>query len=211
MEKLETQILTQMVADGIVQLNAKQPFQFASGIQSPIYTDLRLTISYPELRTNLATALAKLIQTQYPNVTVIGGVATAGIPHAALVANALNLPMVYVRSKPKDHGTGKQIEGRLTKQDQVVLIDDLISTGGSVLQAAQAVQRAGDHVAGVVSIFSYGFPDAEENFKAAGVPFTPLLTYAQLIQQLRAQQVITPEQYQRFNQWHHDPWNWIQG
>ncbi|USS87997.1 orotate phosphoribosyltransferase [Fructilactobacillus hinvesii] len=208
MKKLETQILNQLVDDQIVQLQANQTFQFASGIHSPIYTDLRLTVSYPKLRSNIADALARLIHAQYPDATVIGGVATAGIPHAALVADRLDLPMVYVRSKPKDHGTGKQIEGKISQNDQVVLIDDLISTGGSVIKAAQAVQKAGYQVAGVVSIFSYGFPDAEQNFATAHIPFTPLLTYAQLIQQLLDTDVISIAQYEKFTQWHQDPWNW---
>ncbi|USS87165.1 orotate phosphoribosyltransferase [Fructilactobacillus cliffordii] len=208
MEKLETKILDQLVENDIVQLHSDQTFQFASGIHSPIYTDLRLTVSYPDLRSNIADALAQLIKAQYPDVTVIGGVATAGIPHAALVADRLNLPMVYVRSKPKDHGTGKQIEGKISQQDQVVLIDDLISTGGSVIKAAQAVQREGYKVVGVVSIFSYGFPDASQNFKDVQISFTPLLTYAQLIQQLLDTDAITQDQYSKFNQWHQDPWNW---
>ncbi|USS90277.1 orotate phosphoribosyltransferase [Fructilactobacillus carniphilus] len=208
MQKLETKILDQLVAHDIVQLHSDHTFQFASGIHSPIYTDLRLTVSYPELRSNIADVLAQLIKAQYPDATVIGGVATAGIPHAALVADRLNLPMVYVRSKPKDHGTGKQIEGKISQQDQVVLIDDLISTGGSVIKAAQAVQREGYQVAGVVSIFSYGFPDANQNFKDVQIPFTPLLTYVQLIQQLLDTNAITQNQYSKFNQWHQDPWNW---
>lgn len=208
MQNLETQILHQLVEDQIVQLKSEGYFEFASGIKSPIYTDLRLTVSYVKLRNMIAEALAKLIKEQYPDVTVIGGVATAGIPHAAIVADKLALPMVYVRSKPKDHGTGKQIEGRIEKNDQVVLIDDLISTGGSVIQAAKAVEREGFQVAGVVSIFSYGFPDADQNFKKARFPFSSLVTYAKLIEELYKTKQITEAKYKSLNQWHQDPWNW---
>ncbi|ANZ57790.1 orotate phosphoribosyltransferase [Fructilactobacillus lindneri] len=208
MNKIESQILHQLVENQIVKLNSKQNFQFASGIKSPIYTDLRLTVSYPKLRTMIAKALTELIKQKYPDATVIGGVATAGIPHATLVANNLELPMVYVRSKPKDHGTGKQIEGIINSTDKVVLIDDLISTGGSVIQAAQAVQKEGFNVAGIVSIFSYGFRDADNNFKQAELQFEPLLTYAKLIKELLDSDVINQEKYDYLSNWHQDPWAW---
>ncbi|GAP03067.1 orotate phosphoribosyltransferase [Fructobacillus pseudoficulneus] len=201
-------ILQDLIDHKIVQLKINDTFTFASGIKSPIYTDLRQTISYPETRKNITLALAKLIQDQYPNATVIAGVATAGIPQAALVAAELNLPMVYVRSKPKDHGTGRQVEGVLHPDDQVVLIDDLISTGGSVIAAAEAVVKEGFQVAGVVSIFSYGFPDANQNFTKAGFDFAPLLTYSGLITLLAEQKVISDDDHQRLSKWHQDPWAW---
>ncbi|WP_413628178.1 orotate phosphoribosyltransferase [Fructilactobacillus vespulae] len=208
MESIETTVIHQLVADQIVQFKETGYFEFASGIKSPIYTDLRLTVSYVHLRNSIADALAKLIKEKYPNADVIGGVATAGIPHAALVADRLGDPMIYVRSKPKDHGTSKQIEGRMNQNDQVVLIDDLISTGGSVIKAAQAVQREGYQVAGVVSIFSYGFPDAEKNFKEAGLDFAPLVTYAEVLKELLREQRITEAKFNSLNKWHRDPWNW---
>ncbi|QFX93300.1 orotate phosphoribosyltransferase [Fructilactobacillus fructivorans] len=203
-----TSILKDLVSDRIVQLNPSQPFTFASGIKSPIYTDLRLTISYPKLRRKIYLALGDLIETNFPNATVIGGVATAGIPHAAWVAEEMQLPMIYVRSKPKDHGTSKQIEGRVTPSDHIVLIDDLISTGGSVIKASKAVQADGYQVDGVVSIFSYGFADATDNFKKANLKFVPLLTYPELIKQMLNDEQIQNDEYERLNKWHQDPWSW---
>lgn len=126
-----------------VSLSPQQPFTWASGIKSPIYCDNRLTISYPKVRRQIATGLADLIKNKFPDVEVIAGTATAGIPHAAWIAELLDLPMVYVRSKPKDHGQGRQIEGVLKPRQKTVLIDDLISTGGSVLQAVAAAQKEG--------------------------------------------------------------------
>ncbi|KRM92319.1 orotate phosphoribosyltransferase [Fructilactobacillus florum] len=208
MSDLKSRILQQLVEDQIIKINPNQPFHFASGIQSPVYTDLRLTISNPSLRTNLAQALTELVQKKFPAVSVVGGVATAGIPQAALIADRLQLPLIYVRSKPKDHGTGKMIEGRVQPTDQVVLLDDLISTGGSVLRATQAVQQAGMNVLGVVSIFSYGFPDAHQNFTKAKTPFYPLLTYPELIKQATADQLLTTEEAQKLQRWHQNPWDW---
>lgn len=151
------EIIRQLIDKKIVTISPDKDFVYASGMHSPIYTDLRQTISFPKLRQAIAENLAALIKQEFPEVTVIGGVATAGIPHAAWVAQVMNLPMVYVRSKPKDHGQGRQIEGRLSMDDHIVLIDDLISTGGSVLSAVQAVKETGAHVDGVSSIFTYFF------------------------------------------------------
>ena len=166
-----TEIARQIAADlldiNAVTLSPSKPFLWASGIKAPIYTDNRRTIAFPKVRQHIADGLADYIKTTFPTATVIAGVATAGIPHAALVADRLGLPMSYVRSKPKDHGTGKQIEGQVTAEDQVVLIDDLISTGGSVLGAAKAVQAAGATVLGALGIFSYELPDSTTNFNDA--------------------------------------------
>ena len=141
-----------------VKLSPEEPFTWASGIKSPIYCDNRLTISYPEIRTRIAKGIAALIKEQYPDAQVIAGTATAGIPHAAWVAEELNLPMIYVRSKPKDHGRGKQIEGVLAPGAKTVVIDDLLSTGGSVLKAVSAAKNEGADVVGVCAIFSYQLP-----------------------------------------------------
>ncbi|GAO99267.1 orotate phosphoribosyltransferase [Fructobacillus ficulneus] len=208
MTALTDTILQDLIDHKIVQLKVEDTFTFASGIKSPIYTDLRQTISYPKTRKAITLALAALIQEKYPQATVIAGVATAGIPQAALVAAELNLPMVYVRSKPKDHGTGRQVEGVIQDNDQVVLIDDLISTGGSVIDTAKAVVREGHQVAGVVSIFSYGFPDADKNFAEAGFAFAPLLTYSALINRLADQKVVSADEHDRLSKWHQDPWAW---
>ncbi|MBT9031668.1 orotate phosphoribosyltransferase [Lactobacillus delbrueckii subsp. bulgaricus] len=201
------EIIRQLIDKKIVTISPDKYFVYASGMHSPIYTDLRQTISFPKLRQAIAENLAALIKQEFPEVTVIGGVATAGIPHAAWVAQVMNLPMVYVRSKPKDHGQGRQIEGRLSMDDHIVLIDDLISTGGSVLSAVQAVKETGAHVDGVSSIFTYLLPDADENFKKADTKFAPLLNYRELIEQEIAE-TVSEEQYKELLSWHQDPWNW---
>ena len=150
----------EIVAKNLLDINAvtlkpDEPFTWASGLHSPIYTDNRLTISYPYVRRNIAVGMTELIKHHLSNVDVIAGVATAGIPHAAYVAERLQKPLIYVRSKPKDHGRGKQIEGVLKEGQKVVVIDDLLSTGGSALKAVEAVKAAGGDVIGVVAIFSY--------------------------------------------------------
>ena len=201
------EIIRQLIDKKIVTISTDKDFVYASGMHSPIYTDLRQTISFPKLRQAIAENLAALIKQEFPEVTVIGGVATAGIPHAAWVAQVMNLPMVYVRSKPKDHGQGRQIEGRLSMDDHIVLIDDLISTGGSVLSAVQAVKDTGAHVDGISSIFTYLLPDADENFKKADAKFVPPLNYRELIEQEIAE-TVSEEQYKELLAWHQDPWNW---
>lgn len=201
------EIIRQLIAKKIVTISPDSEFVYASGMHSPIYTDLRQTISYPELRQAIAENLAALIKKEFPDVTVIGGVATAGIPHAAWVAQVMGLPMIYVRSKPKDHGKGRQIEGRVSDDDHIVLIDDLISTGGSVLSAVQAVRKEGAQVDGVSSIFTYLLPDADENFKKADTKFAPLLNYRELIEQEIAK-TVTKDQYEELLAWHKDPWHW---
>ena len=177
----QNQIINKLIDEKIITISPEKSFTYASGMKSPIYTDLRLTISYPDLRDWIETDLANLIKEKFPDVTIIGGVATAGIPHAALVAEKLGLPMIYVRPKPKDHGKGRQIEGRFTKDDKIVLIDDLITTGGSVLDAVKATKKEGGNVIGVSSIFTYYLPDARKNFEQAAVKFAPLLSYPELI------------------------------
>ncbi len=202
------QIIQSLIDNKIVSISLDKPFRFASGILSPVYTDFRLTISIPDLRKMIADGLAEIIKANYPDATVIGGVATAGIPHAAWVAERLNLPMVYVRAKPKDHGAGKQIEGRISKDDHVVLIDDLISTGGSVLGAVKAVRKAGYKVEGVASIYTYGFKDADKNFADANTQLHSLLSYAQMIKQGHDEKQFTDAQYKKLSTWHKAPWDW---
>ncbi len=202
------QIIQSLIDHQIVSINLEKPFRYASGILSPIYTDFRLTISIPSLRDMIADGLAENIKENYPDATVIGGVATAGIPHAAWVAERLNLPLIYVRAKPKDHGAGKQIEGRITKDDKVVLIDDLISTGGSVLGAIKAVRNEGVNVIGVASVFTYGLPDADKNFADADTKLVPLLSYADLIAQGHKEHKFSDEEYSRLSTWHKAPWDW---
>lgn len=144
------------VAEDLLRIKAvffqpSDPFTWSSGIKSPIYCDNRLSISYPDVRNNIATSLAELVKAKYPEADVIAGTATAGIPHAAFVSEKLNLPMCYVRSKPKEHGKGKQIEGRVQEGQKVVVVEDLISTGGSSINAVEALREAGCEVLGVVA------------------------------------------------------------
>ncbi|WP_164511987.1 orotate phosphoribosyltransferase [Lacticaseibacillus daqingensis] len=208
MPDYETQIATDLLSIGAVSLRPSAPFTWASGILSPIYTDNRITISYPAVRTRIAAGLAALIQAKFPAVAVIGGVATAGIPHAALVADRLNKPMVYLRSKPKDHGAGKQIEGAFEPGQKLVLIDDLLSTGGSVLKAAEAARKEGADVIGVVAIFSYQLPAATTNFAAADIPFATLTNYTALIHTAAANGTVTPAELTLLKTWREDPEHW---
>ena len=204
----------QLIASDLLKINAvtlspNEPFTWASGIKAPIYTDNRITISFPEVRTHIADGLSELIRNKFPEVKVIGGVATAGLPHAAIVADNMDLPMIYVRSKPKDHGRGKQMEGRINQQDPIVLIDDLLSTGKSVLNAAQALKNEGYNVIGVVAIFSYELPDSTKNFKEAGIEFDTLTNYSTIIEQAKAENSISDDELVVLRKWRDDPWNWM--
>lgn len=191
-----------------VKLSPDKPFTWASGIKSPIYCDNRLTISYPEIRKQTAQGLAAQIKAEFPDVEVIGGVATAGIPHAAWVADELGLPLVYVRSKPKDHGRGKQIEGVLPAHAKTVLIDDLLSTGGSVLKAVKAAQNEGADVIGVGAIFSYQLPAVSANFEQAGLSFTTLTNYSELLEAATEENYIAEDQLETLKRWRKAPEKW---
>lgn len=191
-----------------VSLRPDQPFTWASGILSPIYCDNRITLSYPAIRRAIAQELAKLILLKYPSVEVIAGTAIAGIPQACWVAEILNLPMVYIRTKAKDHGKENQIEGRITINQKMVVIDDLISTGGSVLDACEAAKRAGVDVLGVAAIFTYELPKGYANFKEHAIQLETLTGYATLIQVAQDQGYIKPMQLDVLMQWKKDPQNW---
>ena len=170
-----------------VYLKPNEPFTWASGIKSPIYTDNRITLSYPETRTLIEDGFVETIKKEFPDVEVIAGTATAGIPHGAIIADKMNLPFAYIRSKPKDHGAGNQIEGRVVKGQKMVVIEDLISTGGSVLEAVTAAKREGADVLGVAAIFTYELPKATENFEEAGVKLVTLSNYSELIKVAKVQ------------------------
>ena len=164
-----------------VYLKPEEPFTWASGIKSPIYTDNRVTLAYPETRTLIEDGFVEKIRAEFPDVEVIAGTATAGIPHGAIIADKMNLPFAYIRSKPKDHGAGNQIEGRVAPGQKMVVIEDLISTGGSVLDAIAAAKREGADVIGAAAIFTYELPKAEKNFNDAGVKLVTLSNYTELI------------------------------
>lgn len=190
---LATQIASHLLDIKAVYLQPDNPFTWASGIQSPIYTDNRVTLSYPDTRTLIEDGFVQKIREEFPDVEVIAGTATAGIPHGAIIADRMNLPFAYIRSKPKDHGAGNQVEGRIFKGQKMVVIEDLISTGGSVLDAVAAAEREGADVLGVVAIFTYELPKARENFDKAGVKLITLSNYSELIKVAKVQGYINAD------------------
>ena len=178
--------IAKQVAKSLLQINAiilqpNNPFKWAAGWNSPIYCDNRKTLSYPEIRNYIRQGLAAIVKNHYKGANVIAGVATAGIPHGALVAEELGLPFIYVRSKAKEHGKQNQIEGHFEKGQSVVLVEDLISSGKSSLDAATTLKEAGMQVKGMVSIFTYGFDAATENFNNANCEYVPLCDYNTLL------------------------------
>lgn len=199
------EVASHLLTIGAVHLRPEEPFTWTSGIKSPIYCDNRITMSHPAIRTKIADAFVQTIRERFPDAEVIAGTATAGIPHAAWIADKMELPMIYVRDKAKGHGRQNQIEGSLSNGQKVVVIEDLISTGGSSLKAAQAVQAEGAEVLGVVAIFSYQFPDAEALFAEAGVPFATLSNYTELLSVAKEQGIITPEQEAVLVEWRKSP------
>lgn len=165
----------------VTVVNENNLFTWVSGIKSPVYCDNRMTISYPEVRDKIADGFVTMIEASFPDVEIIAGTATAGIPHAAFVAQKMNLPMVYVRSSAKGHGKGKQTEGVLPQNAKVVLIEDLLSTGGSSIQACEALTNEGANVLGVLAIFSYNFAQVDERFSENGIPYATLTDYETLL------------------------------
>lgn len=206
---IEQQVAQNLLAIKAVFLSPNEPFTWASGIKSPIYCDNRLTMSFPKVRRLIAKGLAEKIKKQFPEVEVIAGTATAGIPHAAWVAEILDLPMVYIRSKAKDHGKGNQIEGQITPGQKMVVIEDLISTGGSVLEACQAAKREGADVLGVAAIFTYELPKGATNFNTAQLPLITLTNYTTLIQTALEEGYISEDDLALLTAWKHDPENWL--
>jgi orotate phosphoribosyltransferase len=188
-----------------VALSPKQPFTWTSGIKSPIYCDNRLTMSYPEIREYIAESFAAVIREQYPDTEVIAGTATAGIPHAAWVAQKLNLPMAYIRDKAKGHGKQNQIEGLIKPNQKVVVIEDLISTGGSSLKAALAVKEAGGLPLTVLAIFSYQLDQAVQAFAEAGIPLQSLSNYGALMEVALEQGKIEAGDVQTLKAWRENP------
>ena len=164
---ISQEVATQLLEIKAIKLRPKKPFDWSSGWKSPIYCDNRLSLSYPTIRNFIKNQLTEITKKKFPDVECIAGVATAGIPQGALLADSLDLPFVYVRSKPKGHGLENMIEGKVTKRQKVVIMEDLVSTGGSSLKAAEALQAAGFNILGMVAIFTYGLEIAQENFKKA--------------------------------------------
>ncbi len=208
MNTVETQIAEKLLAIKAVKLQPNQPFTWASGWLSPIYCDNRKTLSHPELRKTIKKELAKLVKEKYPEVEVIAGVATGAIAQGAMVADELNLPFVYVRSSPKDHGLENLVEGDLSKGQKVVVIEDLISTGKSSLKAVDALRNCGAEVLGMVANFSYLFEKATESFAEKDVELTTLSNYDAVLQAALKVNYISEENLQALAAWRKDPANW---
>lgn len=193
-----------------VKLQPSNPFTWASGWKSPIYCDNRKLMSYPATRNYLKVEFARLILEKYPQVDVIAGVATGAIAPGALVADVLGLPFVYVRSAPKDHGLENLIEGDLKPKQKVVVIEDLVSTGGSSLKAVEAIRRDGSDVLGMFAIFTYGFPAAEKNMKEARVELTTLCNYDAILDEALAINYIDESELKTLQDWRKEPESWGQ-
>ncbi len=191
-----------------IKLSPASPFTWASGIKSPIYCDNRKTLSYPEVRTYVCDAFVETVKQLYPTVDVIAGVATGAIAQGVLVAEAMNKPFVYVRSDAKKHGLENLVEGYLEKGQSVVVIEDLISTGGSSLKAVEALRNAGAIVLGLIAIFTYGFEEAEENFRNAGCKFNTLSNYEILLQKALEIGYINQDEIEILKQWRKSPKTW---
>ena len=202
-----------MVAEKLLQikaikLNVDTPFTWASGLRSPIYCDNRITLSFPELRTYIRQQLSNAVREHFEGVDVIAGVATAGIPQGVLVAEALGLPFVYVRSEKKSHGLTNRIEGRLNSGQSVVVVEDLVSTGMSSLAAVDALREAGAVVKGMVAIFTYGLAIADKNFEAKGCKLVTLSDYDNLIEHGVAMDYVPESQKETLVKWRSNPQEW---
>ena len=205
--------IAKQVAKSLLQINAiilqpNNPFKWAAGWNSPIYCDNRKTLSYPDIRNYIRQGLSAIVKNHYKSANVIAGVATAGIPHGALVAEELGLPFIYVRAKAKSHGKKNQIEGYFEEGQSVVLIEDLISSGKSSIETAKVLQDVGMNVKGIASIFTYGFDTAKENFKKANSEYLSLCDYNTLLPQAIEQQYIEEKDLPILEKWRENPSKW---
>ena len=202
---MEKQIAGALLSIGAVFLRPEEPFTWASGIKSPIYCDNRLTLTAPEVRDQVENGLMEIIRREYPDVEVLMGTSTAGIAHAAIVAHMMHLPMGYVRDGNKDHGRQNRIEGKLEKGQKVVVVEDLISTGGSVIDVVEALREAGAEVLGIASIFTYGMQKGLDRLAAAGVKNVSLSNFDVLVQVAAEKGYIRPEQVERLIRFRNNP------
>lgn len=207
-EETAAKIAEMLLRIQAIKLNTARPFTWSSGWKSPIYCDNRLSLSFPEVRKAIKNGLASAIRENFFTAEGIAGVATAGIAHGALVAEELDLPFLYVRSKAKGHGMENLIEGKVVKNRKVVVVEDLVSTGGSSLKAVEALRAAGMKVLGMVSVFNYGFDLASRNFYDADVSLISLSDYAHLLNQALAEKYINDEEMVSLKAWRVDPSNW---
>lgn len=208
MDNLKKDFASKLLKIKAIKLQPNNPFTWASGWKSPFYCDNRKTLSYPPLRTFVKLEIAHLILEEFPEVEAIAGVATGAIPQGALVADELNLPFVYVRSKPKDHGLENQIEGELKAGMKVVVIEDLVSTGGSSLKAVAAIRKYGCEVIGMVASYTYGFPIARKAFQEASVRLVTLTDYDHVVAEALETGYIAESDVEVLHEWRKDPANW---
>lgn len=208
--KRELTVAEKLLQINAVKLNIQNPFTWASGWKSPIYCDNRKILSYPHVRDFIKSEMTNAVFTQFPDAELIAGVATAGIPHGALIADLLSLPFIYVRAKPKEHGMGNQIEGVLTAGQKIVVIEDLISTGKSSMEAVEALKAAGGEVIGLCSVFTYGFDIATKIFQDANIPTISLSNYNALLELSLSKQTITEDEANQLAQWRANPSTWGQ-
>ncbi len=208
MESTAGPVAGKLLEIGAIKLSHDRPFTWSSGWKSPVYCDNRLSLSFPHIRSYLKRCLTEAIRTHFPDVEGIAGVATAGIPQGALVADELDLPFLYVRPKPKDHGLENLIEGKLEKGQKIVLVEDLISTGGSSLKAAQALRDGGGVVTGMVAIFTYGFDTAVANFEKENVSLVCLSDFNHLLDEALRSKYIDSAQLTHIKAWRLDPASW---
>ena len=206
--KLAAEVASDLLKIGAIKLSPEKPFTWASGWKSPIYCDNRLSLSYPDVRSKIKTALSLAISNSFDGIDVIAGVATAGIPQGALVAEELGLPFIYVRSTSKGHGLQNMIEGKIEEGQKVLLVEDLVSTGGSSLAAADALIEAGAEVVGMVAIFTYGFRISEDNFNEKGVDLIVLSDYHHLLDYAQDERMFENEVLKTLKEWREDPGNW---
>jgi orotate phosphoribosyltransferase len=207
-KELGVSIASKLLDIEAIKLSIEEPFTWSSGWKSPIYCDNRLSLSYPQIRTTIKNALAEVIKLNFPNAEAIAGVATAGIPQGALVAEALSLPFIYVRSKAKGHGMENMIEGKVTPGQKVVVIEDLVSTGGSSLKAAADLRNAEFEVLGMAAIFTYGFDLADKNFADANIKLVCLSNYNLLLEEALKRGYVKESQLASLESWRKDPSTW---
>lgn len=208
MDTLKRQLAAMLLRIKAIKLQPQEPFTWASGWHSPFYCDNRQTLSYPDIRSFVKLRMAHEVMEHFAEANCVAGVATGGIPQGALVADLLGLPFLYIRSKAKDHGMGNLIEGRLPEGAKVVVIEDLISTGGSSLKAVEAIREAGAEVVGMVAAYTYGFPVAEEAFRKANVELVTLTDYDHVVAEALATGYIKPSDTALLAEWRKDPANW---
>jgi orotate phosphoribosyltransferase len=210
MRTLEKIFASKLLKVKAIKLQVDNPFTWASGWKTPFYCDNRKTLSYPTLRNFVKVELSRVILENFADVDAIAGVATGAIAQGALVADELNLPFVYVRSKPKDHGLENLIEGELKPGMRVVVVEDLISTGGSSLHAVEAIRKNGCEVIGMVASYTYGFPVAVEAFKKANVKLITLTNYSAVVEEAVKTGYISEDDIDTLNEWREDPAHWLE-